>query len=277
MMSEAAFSCGSLATTTNGSQSMSPIRIRHLMLLVLYIAIALALSLPAIRELSLSAIKPGAYRNPWLFLATVGVLLAWACLTWFVSEAGPVRDWLTMSFASLGLTLAGPWLIVAISRSSKAWLIALLITLPWEVYLVRMITEYVIPYPCPGCLKKRLVRALKFTVDSEADLYTYSRCRECGFQGWVIRNRPFPPCPSCRQDELYEASRTGYGWTLPPPSRRLTHFWCLDCGSRWKRTGLENSLEAATPDDDRYYSLWSFPGWIRSQVERLSRVARPAR
>jgi predicted RNA-binding Zn-ribbon protein involved in translation (DUF1610 family) len=256
---------------------MSPIRIRHLMWLVLYIAIALALSLPAIRDLSIPTIKPGPYRNLFLCLATVGVPLAWACLTWFVSEAGPVRDWLTMFFACLGLTLASPWLIVAISGKAENGLIGLLITLPWEVYLVRLIAEHVIPDRCPECLKKRLVRALKFTVQSEADLYAYSHCRKCGFQGWVIRKRRFPPCPSCRQAGLYAASNSGYGWKLSPPSHRLTHCWCLDCRSRWKRHGPEDSFEVTTPDDDRYDSLWSFPGWIRFQIERLSRVARPVR
>src|SRR5690348_742381 len=115
MMGSGAFSWGSLLAATNGSHSMPPIRIRHWMLLVLYVAVTLALCMPAIEALRRPAIAAWV-PDPSLsyLLATVGVPLAWGCLTWIFARVGPARDWITMFFLCLGLALMIPWLIVAI-------------------------------------------------------------------------------------------------------------------------------------------------------------------
>jgi hypothetical protein len=81
----------------------------------------------------------------------------------------------------------------------------------------------------------------------------------------VLRMTPVedrPACPSCGRRALRQVP--------------YSFCWCLECRSRYKSVRRDAREDAGKPEDDCFYQLWSFDGWLSRQIDRSARRVRPS-
>jgi hypothetical protein len=261
---------------------MLRLRIRHLMLLVLYVAVILALTMPAIRT-------RGPDRVAFILATVLGVPMAMAAFSALILRPGPHRDWLTcffvtipMTFLALVLTIgtlmgamttkeiAGTW------REPVNWVIWSLVDVLLWVVVIALGRGFLVPKQCPRCRKISLLQA--FYLDAERPQnasYGHYRCGVCEYEALLTRSEAHQACPHC--------GRTTWSclWKAKDGSRRswsyhykYKFYWCLACGARCKQLLPGDRKEATSLEDERYYWLWSFRGWLRARIDRVAKQAR---
>jgi hypothetical protein len=244
---------------------MFQIRLRQFMVLVLYIGVVLFLVL----EMGKNVHSEG----PDHFYSLTGFPFALGILSMLVLRPGPRRDWI---LALLGTLLVGPLLFPlllvplmsivssasprrpvgqispeAVNRTLDVFVCGLI--WPLAVFLGR---RYLIPQQCPGCLRKAILRSL-IPLHLRFDrTFWHVRCGACNRDG-LMRIPQLPhACPSCGRETLY--------------TKKYTFYWCLNCHMRFKRLRRGAWEDASLPEEDGYYFVWSFGGWVRSMYRRAA-------
>jgi hypothetical protein len=252
---------------------MMQIRLRHFMVFVLYVAVVLFLLVKAWKDVQ--SHRVGALN------AIVLIPFALAGLSVLVLRPGPHRDrTLALIFAVSMATLYVPPLLFLIVFAVKgrplppsigeAWrkpldialylsgLVVAVIALIYGAFLLSAMflvgRRFLIPRRCPCCQRKELVPTIRAAIDRNPRRSWHLRCGTCD-RDFLMRIPASPQlCPNCGRNTLYV--------------RRYKFSWCLKCRGRFKRLPRGVWEDASLPQEDGYYFVWSFGGWLHTLCKR---------
>lgn len=249
-------------------------KIRHLMVLVVFVACEMSMLMVALRA-------TGPDRNTVRFVFAIGSPFALAGLSGLIVRPGPHRDWIAGLFVALGysavlvflatllcarIILNRPVFPNATGGFPVVSLIILALTVAYPV--VSIITRYLFPRTCPGCGRRRLVRAIMQSDFPHRKLFAYL-CPQCDCRcrlSWAELHKPGGAgfrCPKCGH---YPLRKIAYRF-----------FWCLACQARYKRVRRGAWEVIDQPEDEAFYWQANVGGWLSRHIDRLVGKGQAAR
>ncbi len=237
---------------------MLQIRLRHFMVLVLYVGVVLFLLLQFHKNLH-------SQRSEDQVVLLLFAPVALGLLSIVVLRPGPHRDWMLAFLLTLLvgtmflpflflllisiLTIASPRMPAARISPEMANLATDLfycgVIWPLAVFLGR---RNVVLQECPRCHRKALLRSFIHDHERFDRTFWHYRCGTCDRDALLNIPQSPHPCPSCGRKTLY--------------TKKYNSYWCLNCYGRFKRLRHGEWEDASLPEEDGYYFVWSFSGWV---------------